>query len=140
MIFEVNYLTVLLATGGLSVIGSLLWAAGRSLLNQYGTLLRDQIAEHRADFGKQHGQLVQRLDALKFSQDAQADRITKLEYVAETAPSHDDIKRIHARIDKVIDDMGCVAGDVKALDKKAEGMSHMLGLIHEYLLNNGVRK
>lgn len=137
---EISPLSVILAAALLSAIGSLLWAAGRSLLNQYGALLRDQLSEHRSESNKRHEQIVRRLDAFEAALDEDATRITRLEHAVETAPSHDDLKRIHARIDKVIDDVGSLSGDIKGLAEKVGGMSGTLALIHEFMLHNGGKK
>lgn len=135
MNIEISPLSLILAAGVLSAIGSLLWAAGRSLLNQYGELLRDQLAEHRNESNVRHTQIVRRLDAMETAIDADAARIIRLEHAVEAAPSHDDLKRIHARIDKAIEDVGRLSGDVKGLAEKVGGMGSTLSLIHEFMLN-----
>lgn len=139
MTVQINYLTVVLAAALLSAIGSLMWAAGRSLLTQYGTLLRDQLTEHRHDSSERHAQLVRRLEALEASQKGHAARVDRMEHGLEMAPSHDDLKRIHARIDKVIDDVGGMSGEVRALAAELRSANKALNLIHEHLLNNGAK-
>ena len=44
------------------------------------------------------------------------------------APNHDDLKRIHSRLDEVSDDLSKLMGEFK-------GTAHTLSLIHEHLLN-----
>ncbi|WP_418648877.1 hypothetical protein ACNQFN_11455 [Thauera butanivorans] len=140
MTIEINYLTVLLAAAVLSAIGSLLWAAGRSLLNQYGALLRDQLADHRADIGARQEADRRRLDQFESAIDAYAGRVARLEHDMRTAPTHDDLKRLHARIDGVVKELHDVAGDLKALNQKVEGIGRTLGLIHEFMLTGGSSK
>lgn len=136
MSIEISPLSIILAAALLSAIGSLLWAAGRSLLNQYGALLRDQLSEHRSESNQRHEQIVRRLDAFEAALDADTARIARLEHVVETAPSHDDLKRIHARTDNVITDLGSLSGDIKGLVEKVGGMGGTLALIHEFMLHN----
>lgn len=62
-----------------------------------------------------------------------SNRLIELETRSESAPSHDDIKRIHARIDEV-------TGALRELVGKSEAGNHTLNLIQEFLLNGGGRK
>ncbi len=64
--------------------------------------------------------------------DAHADRLARLEQDVRHAPTHDDIKRIHTRIDDA-------AGALKRLEGEFGGASRTLALIHEFLLKGGQR-
>ncbi len=67
-------------------------------------------------------------DALDTKLAAHADRLTALETSMKHGPTHDDLKRIHARLDKVCEDFSALSGELK-------GKGHTLDLIHEFLLN-----
>lgn len=62
--------------------------------------------------------------------DDQARKLAALERDIIHAPSDDDIKRIHARIDEV-------GGSIKRLEGEFSGANHMLHTIHQFLLNGG---
>lgn len=59
---------------------------------------------------------------------AHADRLTALETNQKNGPTHSDLNRIHARLDKFGEDFSALSGELK-------GKGHTLDLIHEYLLN-----
>lgn len=59
--------------------------------------------------------------------DIYADRLARLEQKVESGPSHDDIKRLHQRIDNI--DSG-----LARLDGQFSGTKHTVDLIYEYLL------
>lgn len=67
-------------------------------------------------------------DALDAKLAAHADRLTVLETSQKHGPTHDDLKRIHARLDKVCEDFSSLSGELK-------GKGHTLDLIHEFLLS-----
>lgn len=56
------------------------------------------------------------------------DRLARLEQDARHAPTHDDLKRLHTRIDEV-------NNSLKRLEGEFSGANHTLSLIHEHLLN-----
>ncbi len=56
------------------------------------------------------------------------DRLTAIERDIQHGPTHDDLKRIHSRLDKVCEDFSALSGELK-------GKGHTLDLIHEFLLN-----
>lgn len=60
--------------------------------------------------------------------DNYADRLARIEQDARHAPTHDDLKRLHSRIDEVKDSL-------KRLEGEFSGANHTLQLIHEHLLN-----
>lgn len=59
---------------------------------------------------------------------AMALRLERLEADARHAPTHDDLKRVHARMDESM-------GEVRQLGGKLDAMAHTLRLIEEHLLN-----
>ncbi len=67
-------------------------------------------------------------DALDTRMASHADRLTAMERDLRHAPNHDDLKRIHSRLDEVSDDLSKLMGEFK-------GTAHTLSLIHEHLLN-----
>lgn len=67
-------------------------------------------------------------DALDSRMASHADRLTAMERDLRHAPNHDDLKRIHSRLDEVSDDLSKLMGEFK-------GTAHTLSLIHEHLLN-----
>jgi hypothetical protein len=62
--------------------------------------------------------------------DAHADRLARVEQDLRHAPTHDDLKRLHARIDDL-------AGGIRGLEGEFKGANHTLQLIHSYLLHGG---
>lgn len=133
MNIEVSPLSIVLFAGILSAVGSLLWAAGRSLLNQYGDLLRDQLAEHRNESNLRHGQTVSRLDAMEVALDADTARIARLENVAETAPSHNDLAKVYESVNNL-------SATVNQLVGESRGQSDSLRLILNRLTEKGMGK
>ena len=67
-------------------------------------------------------------DALDAKLAAHSDRLTAIERDITHGPTHDDLKRIHSRLDKVCEDFSALSGELK-------GKGHTLDLIHEFLLN-----
>ncbi len=67
-------------------------------------------------------------DALDAKLASHADRIAVIERDIKHGPTHDDLKRIHTRLDKVCEDFSALSGELK-------GKGHTLDLIHEFLLN-----
>ncbi len=67
-------------------------------------------------------------DAMDAKLAAHADRLTAVERDIKHGPTHDDLKRIHSRLDKVCEDFSALSGELK-------GKGHTLDLIHEFLLN-----
>lgn len=75
-----------------------------------------------------------RLDGMRTDMDhrldSHADRLGRVEKDLEHAPNHDDLKRIHARMDEV-------AAAVTGLQGEFKGANNTLHLIHTYLLTGG---
>ncbi|MBS0354054.1 MAG: hypothetical protein JSR83_09160 [Proteobacteria bacterium] len=69
-------------------------------------------------------------DALDAKLAAHSDRLTVLERDIKHGPTHEDLKRIHSRLDKVCEDVSTLSGEWK-------GKGHTLDLLHEYLLKEG---
>ena len=74
-------------------------------------------------------QLEQNLD---LRLDDYGERLARLEQDARHAPSHDDLKRVHQRLDTV-------SGELKQLNGEFAGARRTLELIHEFLLNHPSR-
>ncbi len=62
--------------------------------------------------------------------DNHTERLARLEQDVRHAPTHDDLKRLHARIDEM-------TGSMRRLEGEFSGANHTLSLIHEHLLNGG---
>lgn len=82
------------------------------------------------------GTLQARLDGIKGDADvrldAHAERLARVERDLQHAPSHDDLKRIHSRMDDL-------AGAVKGIEGEFKGANNTLHLIHSYLLQGGTK-
>lgn len=78
--------------------------------------------------------LQTRLDGMRSDMDHRldnhADRLSRVEKDLQHAPSHEDLKRIHARMDEI-------AGAVSGLQGEFKGANNTLHLIHSYLMNGG---
>lgn len=59
-----------------------------------------------------------------------AERIARLEQDQRHAPTHDDLKRIHSRLDDA-------SRELAALSGQFEGATRTLALIHDHLMNRG---
>ena len=63
-------------------------------------------------------------DALDTKLAAHADRLTAIERDLKHMPTHDDLKRIHSRLDDVSENMATLVGEFKSA-------AHILNLLHE---------
>lgn len=62
--------------------------------------------------------------------DNHGDRLSRVEKDIQHAPSHEDLKRIHARMDQVGETLASLQGEFK-------GANNTLHLIHTYLMTTG---
>lgn len=62
--------------------------------------------------------------------DNHGDRLSRVEKDIQHAPSHEDLKRIHARMDEVSATLSSLQGEFK-------GANNTLHLIHTYLMTGG---
>ncbi len=69
-------------------------------------------------------------DDLDVRLDGQGERIAKLETRSENSPTHDDLGKIHEKINGLRADVGDLSGQFK-------GVSNLLQTIHEHLLKGG---
>ena len=115
MIIEINYLTVLVLAGVLSGIGGVLWAAGRSLLQQYGNLLRDQLAAHRQDSQARQADITQRLEHIEQALEGHAGRLSRLDAELARVPTDEDLEKIYARINASATDLAEVKGTLRGI-------------------------
>lgn len=78
--------------------------------------------------------LQTRLDGMRTDMDhrldGHADRLSRVEKDLEHAPSHEDLKRIHARMDEV-------SATISSLQGEFKGANNTLHLIHTYLMTGG---
>jgi hypothetical protein len=80
------------------------------------------------------GSLTRNIDSLRADVDRRldthAERLTRVESDLKHAPTDEDIKRLHARIDDMAGSLGELSGEFK-------GANHTLQLIHAYMLQWG---
>lgn len=62
-----------------------------------------------------------------------ADRLARLEEGTESSPTHKDLSDLHTRINGLSSEVSSMIGETKS-------MRHILQLIHQHLLNGGVRQ
>lgn len=78
--------------------------------------------------------LQTRLDSMRTDMDhrldGHGDRLSRVEKDMEHAPSHEDLQRIHARMDEVSATLSSLQGEFK-------GANNTLHLIHTYLMTGG---
>lgn len=115
MIVEINYLTVMLLAAVLSALGGVLWAMGRSLLQQYGNMLRDQLAAHREDSQQRQADIAGRLDHIEQTLEGHASRLARLDAELSRVPTDDDLEKIYARINGTANDLAEVKGILRGL-------------------------
>lgn len=62
--------------------------------------------------------------------DNHSDRLARLEQDARHAPSHEDLKRLHRRLDEV-------SGELREMKGEFQGARRTLELIHQHMLDGG---
>ena len=117
MIIEINYLTVMLIAAVLSALGGVLWAMGRSLLQQYGNMLRDQLAAHRADSHARQTDITDRLDKIEHTLADHATRLGRVDADLARVPTDEDLEKIYARINTTANDLAEVKGSLRGIDQ-----------------------
>lgn len=60
--------------------------------------------------------------------DSQGNRLSRMEETVRCAPSHEDIGKLHGRLDRLSEQVNHQTGELK-------GISHLVGMIHQFLLN-----
>lgn len=115
MIIEINYLTILLLGAVLSAIGGVLWAMGRSLLQQYGNMLRDQLAAHREDSQLRQADIAGRLDKIESTLEGHDRRLLRLDADLSRGLTDEDLDKIYARINTTANDLAEVKGVLKGI-------------------------
>lgn len=60
--------------------------------------------------------------------DLHSDRLARLETAMERAPTHEDLKRIHERIDQAVKELAAIGGEFK-------GVAKALQLIQQHLID-----
>ena len=102
------------------------WKVGITLLNG-GLWLYLYLVNRNRVTNERIGNLEDKVDGRL---DEHSVRLARLEQDGRHAPTHDDLKRIHNRIDET-------AKSVARIEGEFAGTNHTLQLIHEYLLNGG---
>ncbi|THF60921.1 hypothetical protein [Pseudothauera rhizosphaerae] len=122
MIIEINYLTVALLAAVVSAVGGVLWAMGRSLLQQYGDMLRDQLAAHRTDVQRGQQSVLERLEAIDRELEDHAARITRLDVLVEKAPTHADLDKLYSRVNTTAEDVAEIKGTLKVIGESLRAL------------------
>lgn len=117
----------LAATAG---IGIYLWLSRRhAVTNERITTLESSAM---AKIGKVEDSLGAQLVGMERDIDGRLDdhatRLARLEQDQRHAPTHDDLKRIHARLDDAAREIANISGQF-------DGASRTLALIHDHLMN-----
>lgn len=102
MIIEINYLTVVIVTAVFSAFAGVLWAIGRTFLQQYGSMLADQLAAHRASEKQAVTDISSRLDRMEASHvgrlDAIDEELSALKAAGSRALSHADLDDLYGKV------------------------------------------
>ena len=136
MIIEINYFTVALLAGIASALIAGAWAMGRTFLQQYGAMLADQLAAHRATEAAQGAAIARRLDGLDADFDTRmadhASRIARLEGIVSKAPTHDDLSKLYEKQNETARTLATLLGEVK-------GQGDTLRLILNQIAQKGMQ-
>lgn len=117
MLKELQTLLSVINILALWVIGIYTWQSNRKRVTN------ERLAGLEEDFDS-------KIEQVKDSIGRQGSRLTAMEKDLQHAPTHEDLKRLHSRIDDV-------AGGIEGLKGEFRGTNHTLNLIHAYLLNGG---
>lgn len=117
MTIEINYLTAIVLAGLLSGIGGVLWAGARSLLHQYGNMVRDQLADHRAESQQRQAGLASRLDDIEDTLKRHESNLVRLDAELARVPTDEDLDRIYDRINSTCSDLAEVKGTLKVISE-----------------------
>lgn len=102
MIIEINPLTIALIAGVFSAFAGVLWAIGRTFLQQYGSMLAEQLAAHRAGDQKAVADISSRLDRMEASHtgrlDAVDEELTALKTAGSRALTHADLDDLYTKV------------------------------------------
>ena len=102
MIIEINPLTIALIAGVFSAFAGVLWAIGRTFLQQYGSMLADQLAAHRAGEQKAVADISSRLDRMEASHagrlDAVDEELAALKTAGSRALTHADLDDLYTKV------------------------------------------
>lgn len=116
MVIELNYLTVMMLAAIVSALGGLMWAVGRSLLQQYGNMLRDQLADHRNDTVRSYASMVERLNRIEQAVGEHATQLTRIDGDLARVPTDEDLDKIYNRINSTSHDLSEVKGVLRSID------------------------
>lgn len=117
MIVEINYFTVMLIAAVLSAVGGVLWAMGRSLLQQYGGMLRDQLATHRLEINERRADAVARLNKVELTLAEHSVRLSRIDATIGSMPTEEDLEKIYNRINTTGHDLAEVKGSMRNIDQ-----------------------
>lgn len=124
MIIEINYLTVVIIGAILSAFAGALWAIGRTFLQQYGSMLADQLAAHRTSEQKVVADIGARLDRLEADHSARlldmARQIGDLEDISAKALTHKDLDDLYTKINATSGDVREMKGELRLINNNLQ--------------------
>ena len=135
MIIEINPLTIALIAGVFSAFAGVLWAIGRTFLQQYGSMLADQLAAHRAGEQKAVADISSRLDRMEASHTGRLDAIDEELAALKTAGSR---ALTHADLDDLYTKVNGTSNSVHEMKGMLSNLNDNLRLILNQITQKGL--
>lgn len=136
MIIEINPLTIALIAGVFSAFAGVLWAIGRTFLQQYGSMLADQLAAHRAGEQKAVADISSRLDRMEASHTGRLDAIDEELAALKTAGSR---ALTHADLDDLYTKVNGTSNSVHEMKGMLSNLNDNLRLILNQITQKGLQ-
>ena len=135
MIIEINPLTIALIAGVFSAFAGVLWAIGRTFLQQYGSMLADQLAAHRAGEQKAVADISSRLDRMEASHTGRLDSVDEELAALKTAGSR---ALTHADLDDLYTKVNGTSNSVHEMKGMLSNLNDNLRLILNQITQKGL--
>lgn len=136
MIIEINPLTIALIAGVFSAFAGVLWAIGRTFLQQYGSMLADQLAAHRAGEQKAVADISSRLDRMEASHTGRLDSVDEELAALKTAGSR---ALTHADLDDLYTKVNGTSNSVHEMKGMLSNLNDNLRLILNQITQKGLQ-
>lgn len=136
MIIEINPLTIALIAGVFSAFAGVLWAIGRTFLQQYGSMLADQLAAHRAGEQKAVADISSRLDRMEASHTGRLDAVDEELAALKTAGSR---ALTHADLDDLYTKVNGTSNSVHEMKGMLSNLNDNLRLILNQITQKGLQ-
>ncbi len=136
MIIEINPLTIALIAGVFSAFAGVLWAIGRTFLQQYGSMLADQLAAHRAGEQKAVADISSRLDRMEASHTGRLDAVDEGLAALKTAGSR---ALTHADLDDLYTKVNGTSNSVHEMKGMLSNLNDNLRLILNQITQKGLQ-